>query len=49
MKFNGQGCNLSNLSRLSSAQSRAITPENFSGEKGRGGAAPATNQEEEDV
>ena len=39
MKFNGQGCNLSNLSRLSSAQSRAITPENFSGEKGRGGAA----------
>jgi len=39
MKFDGLGMNLGNLSRLSSAKTRSISPENFSGEKGKGGAA----------
>ncbi len=38
-QFNGLGVNLSNLYRLSPAQSRSISPENFTGEKGRGGMA----------
>ena len=37
--FSGLGVNLSNLFRLSSAQSRSISPENFTGEKGKGGMA----------
>lgn len=37
--FNGLGMNLGNLARLSNAQSRSISPENFSGEKGKGGMA----------
>ncbi|MEN9938909.1 MAG: hypothetical protein RLZZ387_5488 [Chloroflexota bacterium] len=37
--FNGLGLNLGNLSRLSSARTRSISPENFSGEKGAGGMA----------
>lgn len=37
--FNGLGVSLDNLSRLSSARSRSISPENFTGEKGRGGMA----------
>ena len=37
--YNGLGSSLSNLSRISNAQSRSISPENFSGEKGRGGMA----------
>ncbi len=41
--FNGLGMNLGNLSRLSSAQTRSISPENPTGEKGRGGMAPAEN------
>ncbi len=35
--FNGLGLNLGNLSRLSHARSRSISPENFTGEKGAGG------------
>jgi hypothetical protein len=38
-KFNGLGMNMGNLARLSSAQTRSISPENFTGEKGRGGLA----------
>ncbi|MCB0029390.1 MAG: DUF2961 domain-containing protein, partial [Anaerolineales bacterium] len=38
-KFNGLGLNLGNLSRLSDAQSRSISPENFSGARGQGGMA----------
>ena len=38
-QFNGLNMNLGNLSRLSEAQTRSISPENFSGEKGRGGMA----------
>lgn len=37
--FNGLGMNLGNLSRLSSARTRSISPENFKGEKGKGGMA----------
>src|SRR5258706_6974408 len=37
--FNGLSPHLGNLARLSAAQTRSISPENFTGEKGRGGAA----------
>lgn len=37
--FNGLDLHLGNLSRLSHAQSRSISPENFTGEKGRAGMA----------
>ncbi len=37
--FNGLGVGLGNLYRLSGARTRSISPENFSGEKGRGGMA----------
>jgi len=37
--FNGLGMGLGNLSRLSHAQTRSISAENFSGEKGQGGRA----------
>lgn len=37
--FNGLDLHLGNLARLSSAQTRSISPENFTGEKGRGGMA----------
>ena len=38
-RFNGLGMNLGNLSRLSAAKTRSISPENFTGEKGEGGMA----------
>ena len=38
-KFNGIGTNLSNLSTLSDAKTRSISPENFDGAKGKGGMA----------
>jgi hypothetical protein len=37
--FNGLGLGLGNLSRLSHAKTRSISPENFTGEKGKGGMA----------
>ncbi|MBI1279877.1 MAG: DUF2961 domain-containing protein [Anaerolineaceae bacterium] len=37
--FNGLGMHLGNLSRLSNAQTRSISAENFKGEKGKGGMA----------
>ncbi len=37
--FNGLDTHLGNLSRLSNAQSRSISPENFTGEKGKAGMA----------
>ena len=37
--FNGLGVHLGNLSRLSDAETRSISPENFTGEKGGGGRA----------
>jgi len=41
--FNGLGMHLGNLPRLSSAKTRSISPENFTGEKGKGGMAVAKN------
>jgi hypothetical protein len=44
--FSGLGLHLGNLSRLSSAKSRSISPENFTGEKGKGAMStdgPAAN------
>lgn len=44
-KFNGLDMNMGNLSRLSDAKTRSISPENFSGEKGKGGTAdPVKNK-----
>ncbi|MGG1675651.1 glycoside hydrolase family 172 protein [Neobacillus sp. NRS-1170] len=37
--FNGFGMGLGSLSRLSNAKTRSISPENFTGEKGKGGMA----------
>ena len=37
--FNGLGMNLGNLSKLSNAKTFSISPENFTGEKGKGGMA----------
>src|SRR4051812_25783809 len=39
LSFNGLGMDMGNLSRLSNAESRSISAENFSGEKGQGGMA----------
>ena len=41
--FNGLDVNLGNLYRLSDAQTRSISPENFHGEKGKGGMATTGN------
>ena len=38
-EFNGLDLNMGNLYRISDAQSRSISPENFTGEKGKGGMA----------
>ena len=38
-QFSGLGVDLGNLSRLSTAKTRSISPENFTGEKGKGGMA----------
>ncbi|MGQ8335570.1 glycoside hydrolase family 172 protein [Sunxiuqinia sp. A32] len=37
--FNGLDVNMGNLYRLSNAETRSISPENFTGEKGKGGMA----------
>ncbi len=41
--FNGLDMNLSNLSRVSKAETRSISPENFTGERGKGGMATPSN------
>jgi hypothetical protein len=41
--FNGLGCAMGNLSRISKAKTRSICAENMTGEKGKGGMAPAEN------
>lgn len=38
-KYNGIDANMSNIFRLSDAKTRSISPENFNGEKGKGGMA----------
>src|SRR6266481_1172257 len=42
-KFNGLDMNLGNLSRLSDAKTRSISPENPTGEPGKGGMATLEN------
>ena len=41
--FNGLGCNMGNLSRVSAAKTRSISAENMDGAKGKGGMAPEAN------
>jgi Protein of unknown function (DUF2961). len=49
-KFNGLDMNLGNLSRLSDAKTRSISPENFTGEKGKGALAdPKTDKGKRNV
>ena len=48
-KFNGLDMNLGNLSRLSDAKTRSISPENFTGEKGKGGMADLKDRNERNV
>lgn len=43
-KFNGLDMNMGSLSRLSDAQTRSISPENFTGAKGKGGMADPVKQ-----
>lgn len=42
--FNGLDMNMGNLSRLSDAKTRSISPENFTGAKGKGGMADPVAQ-----
>jgi len=44
--FNGLETNMGNLYRLAPAQTRSISPENFSGEKGKGGMARLEDKEQ---
>ncbi|MHC4424909.1 MAG: glycoside hydrolase family 172 protein [Planctomycetota bacterium] len=39
LEFDGLHMNMGNLPRLSSAKTRSVSPENFTGEKGKGGMA----------
>jgi len=49
-KFDGLNMNMGNLSRLSDAQTRSISPENFTGAKGKGGMAdPVKHQGQRNV
>lgn len=44
-KFNGLDMNMGNLYRLSDAKTRSISPENFSGEKGKAGMADLSDKD----
>lgn len=44
-KFNGLDVNMGNLYRLSDAKTRSISPENFTGEKGKAGMASPEDKE----
>lgn len=46
-EFNGVDMNLGNLSKLSSAKTKSISPENFTGEKGKGAMADPDKQKNE--
>lgn len=49
-RFNGLDMNLGNLSRVSDAKTRSISPENFSGEKGKAAMAdPVKNRGQRNV
>jgi hypothetical protein len=47
--FNGLDTDLGNLYRLSNAQTRSISPENFTGEKGKGGMAKIEDKDKVNV
>lgn len=48
--FNGLEMNMGNLSRLSDAKTRSISPENFTGEKGKGGMAdPVKSKDQRNI
>jgi len=44
-RFNGLDMNMGNLYRLSDAKTRSISPENFTGEKGRAGMADLSDRD----
>lgn len=44
--FNGLDMNMGNIFRMSNAQTRSISPENFTGEKGKGGMARLEEKDE---
>lgn len=44
--FNGLDMNIGNIFRMSNAQTRSISPENFTGEKGKGGMARLEEKDE---
>ncbi len=48
-KFNGLDMNLGNLYRLSDAKTRSISPENLTGEKGKGGMADPKDKDQRNV
>ena len=48
-KFNGLDMNMGNLYRLSDAKTRSISPENFTGEKGKGGMADPKDRDKRNV
>ena len=48
-KFDGLDMNLGNLYRLSDAKTRSISPENFTGEKGKGGMADPKDSDKRNV
>jgi hypothetical protein len=48
-KFNGLDMNLGNLYRVSDAKTRSISPENFSGEKGKAGMADPIDKDKRNV
>ncbi|MDQ3681630.1 MAG: DUF2961 domain-containing protein [Bacteroidota bacterium] len=50
VRFNGLDMNMGSLSKLSDAKTRSISPENFTGEKGKGGMAdPVKNKGQRNV
>jgi len=48
-KFNGLDVNMGNLYRLSDAKTRSISPENYTGEKGKGGMADLKDRDQRNV
>ncbi|MDR1201734.1 MAG: DUF2961 domain-containing protein [Tannerellaceae bacterium] len=47
--YNGLDSNMGNLYRLSNAKTRSISPENFTGEKGKGGMAEPKDKDQQNV
>lgn len=47
--FNGLDMNMGNLFRLSDAKTRSVSPENFTGEKGKGGMANPADKDKRNV